>query len=102
MITQRPWLSALRLFVAIMLFGFSGATAIAFQGLPKDDETPEPDDDQPGLIEDGHYVSPQFDVEITWTDAWAVGDADDPNVEFAIGGNYDGPVASDPDLGDIV
>ena len=99
MTPQRPWLTGIRLFVAFALFAVTGGTALALQGDLKD----RPDDDElPGLVGEGEYVSPQYGVEITWTDAWAVGDMDDENVVHAIGGNFDSPVASDPDGGDIV
>ncbi len=93
------WLTPFRLLIACFLILGSGGSALAMQDGLKDVGD---DDDLPGLIEEGEYVSPQFDVEITWTDAWAVGDPNNPDVEHAIGGNYDGPVASDPQLGDIV
>jgi ribonuclease E len=100
MTVSTPWLSGFRLLVAIALFALSGSSAFALQDGLKDSQ--EDDEEFPGLIEEGEYESPQFGTGITWTDAWEVGDASDPNVEHAIGGNYDGPVASDPDLGDIV
>ncbi len=94
------WLTPLRLLIACFLILGSGGSALALQEDLKDID--DGDDEFPGLIEEGEYVSPQFDVEITWTDDWAVGDPNNPDVEHAIGGNFDGPVASDPDLGDIV
>jgi hypothetical protein len=95
------WLTPFRLLIALLLIVGSGSSALALQDDLKDIDDGD-DDEFPGLVEEGEYVSPQFDVEITWTDAWAVGDPNNPDVEHAIGGNYDGPVASDPTLGDIV
>lgn len=102
MTIRSPWFSGFRLLIALALFVLTGGAALAYQGDIKDAEDEEEESDTPGLVEEGEYVSPQFDVEITWTDAWEVGSESDPNVAHAIGGNYDGPVASDPDLGDIV
>lgn len=104
MLASRLWLSCFRIVVVLALtIGLSG-TALAIQDQPDQSDflgTKE-SDEFPGLVEEGEYVSPQFDVEITWTDEWEVGDATDPLVEHAIGGNFDNSVASDPDLGDIV
>jgi hypothetical protein len=101
MTIHRSWLTGFRLFVVSALFALTGGTALAFQGDLKDNDE-EDDTEFPGLVEEGEYVSPQFDVGISWTDAWAVGDESNPDVEHAIGGNFDGPVASDPQQGDIV
>ncbi len=99
----KTWSRAFRLLVVLALFALTGGASLAYQGDIKDAvEDEEGESETPGLVEEGEYVSPQFDVPVTWTDAWAVGDLADPNVDHAIGGNYDGPVASDPDLGDIV
>jgi hypothetical protein len=94
-------LTPFRLLIACFLIVGTSGSALALQDDLKDIDDGD-DDEFPGLIEEGEYVSPQFDVEITWTDAWAVGDPNNPDVDHAIGGNYDGPVASDPVLGDIV
>jgi len=98
------WLISLRfLFVAFLIVGTT-STAYALQdgglkgGQPNEDE----DDEAPGLIEEGLYESPQFGVEVTWTDAWEVGNVSNPDVEHAMGDQFDGPVASDGDLGDII
>ena len=103
MIILKTWSAAIRLFIAIALFTLTGGVSLAYQGDIKDAvQEDEEATESPGLVDEGEYVSPQFEVGITWTDTWAVGDEADPNVEHAIGGNYDGPVASDPALGDIV
>jgi len=103
MTIRTPWSTGFRLLVTIALFVLSGGTALAYQDDIKDAvQDGEEASETPGLVEEGEYVSPQFEVGITWTDAWEVGSEADPNVAHAIGGNYDGPVASDPDLGDIV
>lgn len=97
------WLTPLRLLiVALLLFG-STSSALAFQngGGLKGDQSDD-DDDAPGLIEEGLYESPQFGVEVSWTDAWTVGSLSSPDVAHAIGDQFDGPVASDGDLGDII
>ena len=97
------WLTPFRLLiVALLLFG-STSTALALQdgGGLKGGQTDD-DDEAPGLIEDGLYESPQFGVEVSWTDAWKVGSLSNPDVEHAIGGQFDGPVASDGNLGDII
>ena len=97
------WLTPFRLLiVALLMFG-STSTAWALQdGGLKGGQSDDEDDETPGLVEEGLYESPQFGVEVTWTDAWAVGSLSNPDVEHAIGGQYDGPVASDGDLGDII
>lgn len=92
-------LAPIRLLIALTLLFTSASAAHAAQDGLKGGTS---DDEFPGLVEDGEYVSPQFDVGITWTDAWTVGDPNNPDVEHAIGGNYDGPIASDSTLGDIV
>ncbi len=102
MIVNKSRLTGLRLFVVIALFAVTSGSAIAFQGDIKDAVEDEEDGEFPGLVDEGEYASPQYEIEITWTDAWAVGDETDPNVDHAIGGNYDGAVASSPNLGDIV
>jgi len=58
--------------------------------------------DLPGMIGDGEYESPQFGTTVRWTDAWELGDVDDPNVAHAIGGYATEPVVSDPTTGDVV
>lgn len=58
--------------------------------------------DLPGMLGDGEYESPQFGTAVTWTDAWQLGDVDDPNVAHAIGGYATEPVVSDPATGDTV
>ncbi|MGN6032624.1 MAG: hypothetical protein ACTHQE_13285 [Thermomicrobiales bacterium] len=58
--------------------------------------------DLPGMIGDGEYESPQFGTTVSWTDAWELGDVDDPNVAHAIGGYATEPVVSDPTTGDVV
>lgn len=102
MTIRTPWSTGFRLLLVIALFALTGGASLAYQGDIKDALQEEDEGEFPGLVEEGEYVSPQFGVEVTWSDAWAVGDRADPNVEHAIGGNYEGPVASDPDLGDIV
>lgn len=102
MTIRTPWSTGFRLLLVIALFALTGGASLAYQGDIKDALQEEDEEEFPGLVEKGEYVSPQFGVEVTWSDAWAVGDRADPNVEHAIGGNYEGPVASDPDLGDIV
>lgn len=97
----KTWSTGFRLLVVTALFFLTGGVGLAYQGDIKD-AVEDGDSEAPGLVEEGDYASPQYDVGITWTDAWAVGETSDPNVDHAIGGNYDGPVASDPDLGDIV
>lgn len=97
------WLTPFRLLiVALLMFG-STSTAWALQdgGGLKGGQSDD-DDETPGLIEDGLYESPQFGVEVSWTDAWEVGSLSNPDVEHAIGGQFDGPVASDGALGDII
>jgi hypothetical protein len=102
----RSWLTGIRLLVAACLVLTATGTALALgEPDPDQDRGPlagEPEEEFPGLIDEGEYESPQFGVGITWTDAWAVGDASDPQVEHAIGGYFDNSVASDPEQGDIV
>ena len=95
------------LLVAMLFFGLGGV-ALAGQIDPGDvkdsveedaSATPEV---SPGLVAEGEYVSPQFGAEITWTDAWDLGDFDNPLVEFAVGGNFDAPITSDPEGGDVI
>jgi hypothetical protein len=104
MTISRTWRSLVRLWAVIALFGLTAVPALAHQqGLKdlQDDESPSALE-YPGLVGEGEYVSPQFDLEITWSDEWVVGELDDPLVEHANGGYWDGPVASEPDVGDIV
>jgi hypothetical protein len=58
--------------------------------------------DLPGVLGKGDYESPQFGTQITWTDAWDLGDVDDPHVAHAIGGYATEPVVSDPAMGDMI
>ncbi|MGC4190379.1 MAG: hypothetical protein QM589_03990 [Thermomicrobiales bacterium] len=58
--------------------------------------------DLPGMIGDGTYESPQFGTSVTWTDAWELGNVDEPHVAHAIGGYATEPVVSDRSLGDVV
>lgn len=58
--------------------------------------------DLPGMIGEGEYKSPQFGTDVSWTDAWALGDVEAPNVAHAIGGYATEPVVSDPTTGDTV
>ena len=95
------------LLVAMLFFGLGGATlAGQIDGNDAKDSleegpaaTPEV---SPGLVAEGEYVSPQFGTGITWTDAWDLGDFDDPLVEFAVGGNFDAPITSDQEDGDVI
>src|SRR3989337_4581457 len=101
------WFTGIRLLAMVGIIALSTGSASALQPDFKPTQEDEPGDDatseeQPGLISDTEYESPQFAGGITWGDSWKVGDPDHPDVEYAIGGNYDGPVASDPDLGDII
>jgi hypothetical protein len=103
MVSLRSWFTGARLLAVIVALALSTGSALAWQPDFKDPADEETEDsEQPGLISETEYESPQYDVGITWTDAWKVGDPDNPDVEYAIGGNYDGPVASDPELGDII
>lgn len=95
----RLWFTSLRLVAIIATLALTSGSALAWQ--PQLKETPE-NQDSPGLISDTEYESPQFGVGITWSDAWKVGDPDNPDVQYAIGGNFDGPVASDSSTGDII
>lgn len=97
-----------RLLIIVVLFSGLGGAALAGQidpdgakdsGGSEENATPEV---SPGLVGEGEYVSPQFGTEITWTDAWEIGDLDNPLVEFAVGGNFDAAITSDPALGDVV
>jgi hypothetical protein len=106
MTISRTWRSLVRLWAVIAVFGLTAVPALAHQQGVKD----LLDDESPsalqypglGLVGEGEYVSPQFDLEITWSDDWVVGELDDPLVEHANGGYWDGPVATEPDVGDIV
>ena len=95
------------LLVAMLFFGLGGA-ALAGQIDGNDakdsveEEAPATPEVSPGLVAEGEYVSPQFDTGITWTDAWDLGDFDNPLVEFAVGGNFDAPITSDPGSGDVI
>jgi len=99
---HHSWLNGIRFAIVAAMVTVTGGSALAFQGDLKEDAEDDDNGEFPGLVEDGEYVSPQYDVEVSWTDAWTVGDETDPNVEHAIGGNYDGAVASSRRLGDIV
>ncbi|MGC4106420.1 MAG: hypothetical protein QM753_08705 [Thermomicrobiales bacterium] len=58
--------------------------------------------DLPGMIGEGEYESPQFGTAVSWTNAWELGDVDDPNVAHAIGGYATEPVVSDSRTGDVL
>lgn len=58
--------------------------------------------DLPGMVDDQTFESPQFGTTVSWTDAWELGDVNDPNVAHAIGGYSTEPVISDPETGDTV
>lgn len=58
--------------------------------------------DLPGMVDDQTFESPQFGTTVSWTDAWQLGDVNDPNVAHAIGGYSSEPVISDPTTGDAV
>lgn len=102
----------LRMLIVVVLFFGMYAPAVAGQidpdgikDAPRNEEsegTPEATEESPGLEGEGDYVSPQFDIEITWTDAWEIADLENPLVEFAVGGNFDAPITSDPEMGDVV
>lgn len=108
------WSSRLlsRVLIVVVLFVGMCVPAVAGQidpdgikDAPRDEEsdtTPAASEESPGLEGEGNYVSPRFGVEITWTDAWDVGDLENPLVEFAVGGNFDAPITSDPTSGDVV
>jgi hypothetical protein len=96
------WLTSFRFLFVVLLIAGTTSTAYALQDGGLKGDQPADDDDAPGLIEEGLYESPQFGVEVSWTDAWEVGSLSNPDVEHAIGGQFDGPVASDGDLGDII
>ncbi|MBA2246492.1 MAG: hypothetical protein H0W23_00065 [Chloroflexia bacterium] len=95
------------LLVAMLFFGLGGA-ALAGQIDPGDAKDSVEEDASatpevsPGLVAEGDYESPQFGTGITWTDAWDLGDFDNPLVEFAVGGNFDAPITSDPVTGDAL
>lgn len=98
-----------RLMIVVVLFFGMCAPAVAGQIDPdgiKDrqgaDDAESTPDVLPGLVDEGEFVSPVFDVEVTWTDAWELGDLENPLVEFAIGGNFDAAVTSDPASGDAI
>jgi len=98
-----------RLMIVVVLFFGMCAPAVAGQIDPdgiKDrqgaDDAEATPDVLPGLVDEGEFVSPVFDVEVTWTDAWELGDLENPLVEFAIGGNFDAAVTSDPSDGDAI
>ena len=80
------------LIVLLLVARVLGATPVAAQT----------GNDLPGMIGKGEYESPQFGTSVTWTDAWDLGDVDDPNVAHAIGGYATEPVVSDPSSGDAV
>ncbi len=106
MTITRTWRNLIRLWAILALFGLSAAPALAYQNGLKDvqDEDGEGASalEYPGLVGDGEYLSPQFNLEITWSAEWTVGEPDDPLVQHAIGGYWDGPVATEPNVGDIV
>lgn len=106
MTITRTWRNLIRLWAVIALFGLSATPTLAHHQSLKEvqDEDGEADSalEYPGLVGEGEYVSPQFYLGITWSSDWVVGDADDPLVEHAIGGYWDGPVATEPNVGDIV
>jgi hypothetical protein len=104
MTMTRTWRHLLRLCVVVALFSLSTGPVLAHQDGLKDiqDEEGASALEYPGLVGEGEYVSPQFDLDITWSGEWVVGEPDDPLIEHAIGGYWDGPVATEPDVGDIV
>jgi len=101
--------SLTRMIIVVVLFFGLGGAAIAGQIDPDGIKDRQGSDDaestpevSPGLVGEGDYVSPQFGTGITWTDAWDLGDLDNPLVEFAIGGNFDAAITSDPTAGDVL
>lgn len=101
-----------RLLIVVVLFFGMCAPAVAGQidpdgikDAPRDEEsdaTPAAPEESPGLVDEGEFVSPAFGAEVTWTDAWEIGDLENPLVEFAIDGNFDAAVTSDPARGDAI
>ena len=106
--SRLPSRPVMHLFLVAMLFFGLGGAALAGQIDGNDakdsveEEAPATPEVSPGLVAEGEYVSPQFDTGITWTDAWDLGDFDNPLVEFAVGGNFDAPITSDPGSGDVI
>lgn len=88
----RRRVAAASLVLLLLVTRLVGALPVAAQGTS----------DLPGVIADGEYKSPQFSTQVTWTDAWAIGDVNDPNVAHAIGGYATEPVVSDPATGDVL
>ncbi len=104
MTITRTWRNLIRFWAVIAVFSLSAAPVLAYQESLKgiEDDEGAPALEYPGLVSEGEYISPQFDLEITWSGDWVVGEPDDPLVQHAIGGYWDGPVATEPDVGDIV